>query len=204
MMFERVETILHLLAGLLAYISLGVLCWGIWRGAHRKAGLTTGYTGSWLRSPWFYWVLSVLFFGGCILGWVPVPLLVPRSIRLWMLGIGSLLYFPGVLFLLWGRWALGENYFVSSALGSQLFSNHQLVTNGPFAFVRHPMYTGLILAALGSLLVYLTWTTLFFTICAPMIAVRARREEEALATEFGDQWQEYCKRVPAFFPRLEQ
>jgi protein-S-isoprenylcysteine O-methyltransferase Ste14 len=105
-------------------------------------------------------------------------------------------------FVLWGRLALGKNYFVSTGFGAQLFAGHQLVSSGPFAVVRHPMYTGLFLAALGSLLIYPTWTTLLFASFAPMIIVRARNEEAALRAEFGEQWREYCQRVPAFFPRL--
>ena len=122
--------------------------------------------------------------------------------RAWLLALGSLLYFPGMLFVLWGRLALGNNYFVSTGFGAQLFADHQLVTSGPFAIVRHPMYSGLILAALGALLIYPTWTTLLFVCFAPMRTVRARREEAALAAEFGEKWREYCQRVPAFLPRL--
>jgi protein-S-isoprenylcysteine O-methyltransferase Ste14 len=119
-----------------------------------------------------------------------------------MLALGALLYFPGMGLMLWARQALGKNYFVSDALGAQLFAEHQLITSGPYAFIRHPMYSGLFLAALGALLLYFTWTTVFFACFAPMLSVRARREEAALADEFGAQWLEYCQRVPAFFPRM--
>ena len=57
-------------------------------------------------------------------------------------------------FVLWGRIALGKNYFVSTGFGVQLFADHQLVMKGPFAIVRHPMYVGLILASFGALLIY--------------------------------------------------
>jgi methanethiol S-methyltransferase len=83
----------------------------------------------------------------------------------------------------------------------QLFKDHQLITNGPYAIVCHPMYVGLILAALGSLLIYFTWTTVYFACYAPLMIVRARREETALLAEFGKQWQEYCQHVQAFIPR---
>jgi protein-S-isoprenylcysteine O-methyltransferase Ste14 len=66
------------------------------------------------------------------------------------------------------------------------------------------MYIGLILASVGALLIYFTWTTVYFALFAPLTLVRARREEQALAAEFGERWQEYCKRVPAFFPRLRK
>jgi len=116
--------------------------------------------------------------------------------------LGSLLYFAGLVFVLWGRLMLGKNYFVSSGIGAQLFEGHQLITSGPYAIVRHPMYFGLFIMALGSLLLYHTWTTLFFASFVPLTVLRARREELLLAEEFGTEWQEYCKRVPQFFPRV--
>ena len=201
---DWIEFIIRGTGGLLAYISLGILFIGIWRGARRQAGRTTGGSGVLLRSGWFYLFASALFFGISYLGWIRLPLTISSAIRGWMLAVGALLYFPGVLFLLWGRLSLGKNYFVSTALGAQLFSDHQLVTSGPYSIVRHPMYTGLILAALGSVLIYLTWTSLLYALFAPFIIVRAWREETALAAEFGEQWQEYCQRVPAFLPRLRR
>jgi protein-S-isoprenylcysteine O-methyltransferase Ste14 len=201
MNLSLVDSTIRWLGGLLAYTTLGVILYGIWRGTQRQAGLTTGLTGAWLRSPWFYLASVVLFFSICYFGWILMPLTVSPPIRVVMLIVGTLLYFPGMLFVMWGRLALGKNYFVSTGFGAQLFSDHQLVTTGPFAIVRHPMYAGIILAALGSLLIYHTWTTLLFTCFAPLTAVRAHREEQALAAEFGEQWQEYCKRVPAFFPQ---
>lgn len=196
------ESIIRWLGGLLAYMVLGSVLYGVWRGTRRKPGRTTGLTGGWLRSAWFYLASSALFFGIAYFGWIPLPWTVPTTARCWMLTLGSLLYFPGMIFILWGRLALGKNYFVSTGLGAQLFKEHQLITVGPYAIVRHPMYAGLILAALGSLLLYFTWTTLCFACFAPLILVRARREESVLAAEFGDEWTDYCRRVPALFPRL--
>ena len=70
--------------------------------------------------------------------------------------------------------------------------------------MRHPMYTGLIVAAIGALLIYFTWTTLYFTLFAPLTMVRARREEQALEAKFGEQWQAYRNRVPGFIPFLRK
>ena len=204
MSLELVEPIVRWMGGLLAYITLGIILFGIWGGIHRQAGRTTGRTASWLRSPWFYFASVLLFFGICYFGWIPLPLEVSTPTRAWLLALGSLVYFPGMLFVLWGRLALGKNYFVSTGFGAQLFAGHQLVTSGPFAIVRHPMYSGLILAALGSLLIYSTYTTLLFACFTPLITVRALREEAALAAEFGEKWQEYRQHVPAFIPRLRK
>ncbi|MCL4529705.1 MAG: isoprenylcysteine carboxylmethyltransferase family protein [Chloroflexi bacterium] len=198
------EAVIQWLGGLFAYSTLVVVLYGLWRGTQHQPGRVTGLTGSWLRSPWFYPVTSALFFGISYLGWILLPWTISPSTRVWMLALGSLLYFPGMLFALWGRLALGKNYFASTGLGTQLFADHQLITTGPFALMRHPMYFGLILAAFGSLLIYVTWTTLFFAVFAPFIVVRARNEEQALAEEFGERWREYSKRVPAFLPRLKR
>ena len=204
MKLEWVEQLVRWLGGLLAYTTLAVLLYGIWRGMQRKAGHTTGRTGAWLRSGWFYLITSALFFSVCFLGWNPLPLVDSPSTRTWMLAIGSLLYFPGMLLVLWARLTLGKNYFASTGLGVQLFADHQLITSGPFAFLRHPMYAGIILASFGSLLLYATWTTLILACFSPLITLRARREEMALAAEFGEQWQEYCTHVPKWIPRYSR
>ena len=204
MNLESVESVIHWLGGLLAYTTLGFVFYGLWRGTRRPVGLTTGLTGKWLRSLWFYLLTSILFFALCIWGWKPLPLTMALPIRSTLLALGSLLYFPCVTLVLWARLALGKNYFASTGLGVQLFAGHQLVTRGPFAIVRHTMYVGLILSAFGSLLIYHTWTTLCFACFVPFILVRARREETALAMEFGENWREYCTRVPPFIPRLKR
>jgi protein-S-isoprenylcysteine O-methyltransferase Ste14 len=197
-----IETIIRWMGGLLAFSTLGFLLYSIWRGTQRQPGRTIGRNAAWLRSPLFYLGASVLFFWISWLGWIPLPLSVSPLARSVMLLLGALLYFPSMFFALWGRLALGKNYFVSTGMGAQLFADQQLVTSGPYALVRHPMYVGLTLAAWGALLIYFTWTTVFFSLFAPMLLLRARREEQVLAAEFGEQWQEYCQRTPAFLPRF--
>lgn len=198
MTFER---IIQQLGGLLAFSALGILLYSIWRGTQRRAGWTEGSTAA-LRSPVFYLIATAFFLGVAWLGWIPLPMSFSPTIRIVLVTLGSLLYFPGLIFLLWGRLELGKNYFVSTSMGAQLFADHQLISSGPYAIVRHPMYVGLAFAAWGALLIYFTWTTVYFAVFAPMLAVRAFREEQALSAEFGEKWQEYCKRVPAFIPRL--
>jgi len=199
-----IEKIVQWAGGLLALTVLGIILFGVWRGTRHQAGREVGLGASWLRSRQFYLVTSLMFIGIAHLGWTPLPWNISLAGRRWMLAIGSLLYFPGMLILLWGRLTLGRNYFVSTGFGAQLFKDHQLITSGPYAIVRHPMYAGLILAALGGLLIYATWTTVYFACFAPFMLVRARREEQVLVKEFGEQWVEYSQRVPAFIPRVRK
>jgi len=96
------------------------------------------------------------------------------------------LLFPGLGLVLWGRLVLGKMYNVSSALGAQLYADQHLITHGPYAIVRNPMYVGIIAATLGGLLIYRTWS-LVFALTFFGLVIRARREEQVLAAEFGQQ-----------------
>lgn len=198
------ETLLRRTGGLLAFFALAVIFHGIWRGTRHPSGRTSGRAAGWLRSALFYFLATVGFVGVSVGFWKPLPLDLPPRVHLALLVVGSVIYFPGMAFLLWGRLVLGKMYFVSTSFGAQLYADHKLVTNGPFAIVRHPMYLGLITAALGSLLLYQTWTALVYALFAPFTLMRARREELALSAEFGEEWQAYCRRVPAFLPRFRR
>jgi protein-S-isoprenylcysteine O-methyltransferase Ste14 len=66
------------------------------------------------------------------------------------------------------------------------------------------MYVGGTLAELGALLIYRTWATALIVLQIPILVLRSRQEEKALAAEFGDQWEEYRARVPAWIPRMSR
>jgi len=180
---------------------LGAALLGIARGLSRPRGRATGLARQVLR-PAAYLFIDVGFFGLCILLWRPLPISLSALVRSVALALGALLYFPGLALYLWAWQTLGEMYDVSSSLGAQLYANHRLITRGPFAVIRHPMYLGLILAAAGGLSIYRTWTFVFVSISFLGLVLRARREEQALAAEFGQAWQAYCQRVPGWIPRL--
>lgn len=79
----------------------------------------------------------------------------------------------------------------------------RLVTDGAYARVRHPQYTGLFLIVFGEGIVH--WPTIFSVIAFPVIVVAytilARKEERRMLDEFGDEYREYQRRVPMFIPR---
>ena len=82
----------------------------------------------------------------------------------------------------------------------------RLVTDGLYAIVRHPQYSGLFLALFGEGFVH--WPTVFSITVLPVIVLAyvllARREEKRVLAEFGDDYRGYQQRVPMFFPRLGQ
>jgi hypothetical protein len=134
--------------------------------------------------------------------WRPLPLRLGVAARAAFLLPSTLACFGGLGLALAGRLALGSAYRPSSTVGVRLAPGQRLVTEGPYRFVRHPMYSGLVLAAVGALGLYRTWTTLLLVAQLPVLAVRARREDQALEAEFGAEWRAYRDRVPAWSPRL--
>jgi len=80
---------------------------------------------------------------------------------------------------------------------------HRLAVSGAYARVRHPQYAGFVLIMFGFLLQWPTLVTLaMFPILVYMYARLARREEQEVLAEFGDQYRSYMARTPAFIPRL--
>ena len=81
----------------------------------------------------------------------------------------------------------------------------RLVTDGVYARVRHPQYTGLFLIVFGEGIVH--WPTIVSVIGFPVIVVAytmlARKEERDVLQEFGDEYRDYQRRVPMFIPRRQ-
>lgn len=81
----------------------------------------------------------------------------------------------------------------------------KLATTGPYAMIRHPQYLGFIVVMLGFLLQWPTvLTLLMFPALVAMYVRLARREEREAREAFGDAYERYAARVPAFVPRPGQ
>jgi protein-S-isoprenylcysteine O-methyltransferase Ste14 len=112
---------------------------------------------------------------------------------------GVVLTATGVAIAIWARWHLGANW--SGVV--TLKEGHELIRSGPYRNIRHPIYTGILLALLGTavtvgevrglLAVAIAWLS-FYT--------KARREESFLTQEFGPSFAEHTKRTGMFLPRF--
>ena len=93
---------------------------------------------------------------------------------------------------------MGKNW----SLVARTRSDHQLVRNGPFAIVRHPIYLALLLYLLSIAAALGHWQQLLFAV--PMYIagtiIRIRDEEKLLRAQFGDEHDRYVRDVPAFIP----
>jgi protein-S-isoprenylcysteine O-methyltransferase Ste14 len=97
----------------------------------------------------------------------------------------------------WARRRLGR--FWASAI--ELKTGHKLVQDGPYRLVRHPVYAGLILAALGSGIGDGdVGSAIGFAIIAASFIIKSRREERFIATNFGDEFRAWRERTWALVP----
>ncbi len=90
------------------------------------------------------------------------------------------------------------------SLTARLVEGHQLATAGPYAYVRHPIYTGMLgmLLATGFAISY--WPALLVALAVFFVGtmIRVRSEERLLRGAFGEQFEAYARRVPAILPGL--
>jgi protein-S-isoprenylcysteine O-methyltransferase Ste14 len=113
-------------------------------------------------------------------------------------GAGVALAWAGVVLHARARRALGALW--SSAVGVP--PGHPVVTHGPYARVRHPLYAGVLLLALGSVLAHPSAATACLAIgFAAGMALKIPAEERALRAACGDAWTRYADEVPALIPR---
>ena len=78
----------------------------------------------------------------------------------------------------------------------------ELVTSGPYAFIRHPIYTGLIVAMLGSAMGVSVLWALLLVLIGPYFIYSARREETIMLQLFPEQYAVYMARTGMLAPRL--
>lgn len=134
---------------------------------------------------------------------VPIPWLtarfLPVSQRSFWAACGALLTLVGLLFTVWARIYIGRNW--SGVV--TIKADHELVTGGPYGLVRHPIYSGLTLAFIGSALAVGEWRGVLAVILAlSAIAHRIRVEERFMREQFGAAYEAYAQRVRALIPGL--
>lgn len=110
---------------------------------------------------------------------------------------GVVLTYCGVAFACWARVILGRNW---SAMVT-VKQDHQLVRSGPYSIVRHPIYSGLLLAGLGTALA-VGEVRGFLAVALAFVGwlIKSRSEERFMIEEFGDEYLEYRRRTGGLVP----
>jgi protein-S-isoprenylcysteine O-methyltransferase Ste14 len=103
----------------------------------------------------------------------------------------------------------GLIYWVFSSLGNNVSptvvtrKRHQLVTSGPYRWVRHPLYTVGFLSYMAFALLAANWYVAILAVVALiLLSLRVPAEEEALIARNGDAYRDYAKRTGRFLPKL--
>jgi len=105
----------------------------------------------------------------------------------------------GLLFSVWARLALGSNWSGTVTIKA----NHQLIRRGPYRFIRHPIYTGMLTALLATATTQrLVSGVLGFAVVYFALYRKALREESFLSQEFGDAFAEHQRHTGMFLPRF--
>ena len=138
----------------------------------------------------------LLFGRSKLFPWLYDPLL-PGHPFLWWMGI--LITALGVAISIWARLSLGSNWSGMVTLKA----DHELIRKGLYRFIRHPIYTGILIAFLGTGLIRSQWRDLLsFLILYATFYFKARREESFLQREFGSSFTEHQRRTGMFWPKL--
>ncbi len=87
---------------------------------------------------------------------------------------------------------------------ARVVEGHELVQQGPYAVVRNPIYTAMLVNLIATMLAFSTWWGDIFAMAVFLIGteIRIRSEEKLLRENFGASFAEYARRVPALFPRI--
>lgn len=160
-------------------------------------------------SPWEGRVFAVLrpLIGLPMLAILVLYLVWPKALAFASLPLPAALRFTGaVLFasgaglVIWVNHSLGRNFSGTLALRA----DHRLIRNGPYRWVRHPMYTAFVATIVGILLLSANLVVggIPLVLLAIVLLVRTPREEAMLLDRFGEEYRRYMATTGRFLPRL--
>lgn len=178
---------------------VGCFCgWALLECAHHLIGkgIRLGQTAQ-VSDGGSYWLLIVTVYLCFCLAYVG------RALNWGLtLGVGQYLgltlMVAGIVLREWAVVVLGRYFSVVVALEA----DHQLVMAGPYRWLRHPAYTGGLIATLGFVLALGSWASIIpiTLILLPAFAYRIRLEEQLLLAAFGDTYRDYTTRTWKLFP----
>lgn len=114
--------------------------------------------------------------------------------------IGLAVAYAGVAFAIWARYVLGSNWSSQVAIRE----GHELIQSGPYGFIRHPIYTGIITAAWGTAIAVGELAAFLGVILITLgCAYKSKQEELRLQETFGEAWIVHRQRTGMFLPKMK-
>jgi len=181
---------------------LGIVWLGFgiyWAVSARQSRATETTEANWFRALRFGILVTTFVF--LLAPWLGFSLLnlraYPDSFAVrW---IGVVLTTAGIGLAISARRHLGKNW--SDKV--ELKVDHQLIRSGPYAYLRHPIYSGVLLGVAGTALaIGMVRGGLAFCLLLSSYAIKARKEETVLAGKFGDEFREHMRNTGFLFPKL--
>jgi protein-S-isoprenylcysteine O-methyltransferase Ste14 len=155
------------------------------------------------REPLLARLLHVAYMvGGFLLLYTRDPRLAALNRRFlpdlpWIAMLGALLTVVGVAFAIWARNHIGRNWSGQVTIRK----DHELIRSGPYARIRHPIYTGMLVAVAGTAIAIGEYRAIVaFALIAIGFVIKAKREESLLSTEFGSSFDEHRRQTGFFLP----
>ena len=102
----------------------------------------------------------------------------------------------GISFAIWARLHMGKNWGMPMALKEHT----ELITSGPYRLVRHPIYGGLCLAMIGSMLIGSLLMAIWCSLLILFFLYSALKEEKTMSTQFPNEYPKYRKRTKMLIP----
>jgi protein-S-isoprenylcysteine O-methyltransferase Ste14 len=147
-------------------------------------------------------VVDRLVVAGVVVAWVVIKPFDGTHAQLWVTHVGlgvvsDCIFIVGAAFTVWARVTLGRNWSAEVAFKQ----DHELIQTGPYAIVRHPIYTGMLGMALGTAIDYgrASGFVVFALLCVGAW-LKSRQEERLMADHFPDAYRHYKDRVHALIP----
>jgi len=110
---------------------------------------------------------------------------------------GLVLFTLGFIGMTWAEESLGKQFSVQVAIQD----SHKLVTEGPYRYLRHPRYLGIMLFTIGISMVFRSWLALFLVAALIVVLIwRIHDEETLMHQEFDTDWEAYCQRSWRLIP----
>ncbi len=112
--------------------------------------------------------------------------------------LGVIMCVAGVALAVWARVYIGRNW----GMPMSLREGHELVTSGPYAYIRHPIYSGILLLTVGSAIAAGPMWLALFVVCLVYFVYAARTEERDMTKQFPDAYPAYQRRTKMLIPFL--
>jgi protein-S-isoprenylcysteine O-methyltransferase Ste14 len=172
------------------------LLWAITGNAAKQ----TAYSRTESRSQvavWVVWIAWLLLFSH---GFRRPPLTARfMGVTTATVATGLLLTILGLGLSVWARFCIGRNWSAQI----EVKQGHQLIRNGPYAIVRHPIYSGFMLATLGTAIAFGEWSGIVaFLLIVLAWGYKARLEERVMIERFGPEYEQYQRKVRFLIPFL--